>query len=341
MRDLWSYVQYLMVSPVKYDQSYFGEHHFEISHDRINRQMRMEEVRPREVWQAVRDDIVYSDNGYIVFDDSTLDKGYSRKIELCGRHWSGNCKSVITGISVVTCVYVNPEEDRWWVIDYRVYHPGTDGKTKLQHMEEMLLHTVHQKALPFRGVLMDTWYATSEMMAVIHNLKKYFYCPIKYNRKVSRGSHFTTPGYLDWHNEDIQEGQTIHLKGLSKSVPIRLHYFGYAQHRRRTLLTKTGDATHTFLVTNDVTLNDTKAVEAINDHRWKIEQLHRELKQLTGIEKCQCRKARAQRNHIACAMLAWVKLKKFAHDIGLTIYQVKQNLLDDFIKSKINQAIFA
>ena len=35
--------------------------------------------------------------------------------------------------------------------------------------------------------------------------------------------------------------------------------------------------------------------------RWKIEQFHRELKQTTGIEKNQCRKARIQCNHIACA----------------------------------------
>ena len=26
--------------------------------------------------------------------------------------------------------------------------------------------------------------------------------------------------------------------------------------------------------------------------RWKIEEFHREIKQLTGIESCQCRKAR-------------------------------------------------
>ena len=35
--------------------------------------------------------------------------------------------------------------------------------------------------------------------------------------------------------------------------------------------------------------------------RWKIEEFHRELKQLTGVEACQCRQARIQRNHIACA----------------------------------------
>jgi hypothetical protein len=46
--------------------------------------------------------------------------------------------------------------------------------------------------------------------------------------------------------------------------------------------------------------DDTRRVCAI---RWKIEQLHREAKQVTGLERCQCRTARIQRNQIASALL--------------------------------------
>ena len=42
----------------------------------------------------------------------------------------------------------------------------------------------------------------------------------------------------------------------------------------------------------------TTAVKTVCALRWKIEQFHRELKQLTGIESCQCRRAQIQRNHI-------------------------------------------
>jgi len=31
--------------------------------------------------------------------------------------------------------------------------------------------------------------------------------------------------------------------------------------------------------------------------------------QITGIEACQCRRARIRRNHIGCAILVWVRLK--------------------------------
>ena len=45
------------------------------------------------------------------------------------------------------------------------------------------------------------------------------------------------------------------------------------------------------------------AVTAITDARWSIEVYHRELKQTCGIERCQARTGRAQRNHICCRSL--------------------------------------
>ena len=48
--------------------------------------------------------------------------------------------------------------------------------------------------------------------------------------------------------------------------------------------------------------------------RWKIEQFHRETKQLTGLEKCQCRLPRIVRNYISCAFLVWVRLMRQAQE---------------------------
>jgi hypothetical protein len=59
-----------------------------------------------------------------------------------------------------------------------------------------------------------------------------------------------------------------------------------------------------------------------------MEQLHREGKQVTGLERCPCRKARIQRNHIGCAFLVWVRLKALAAQTGRTVYQLKHGLLD-------------
>jgi Transposase DDE domain len=90
-----------------------------------------------------------------------------------------------------------------------------------------------------------------------------------------------------------------------------------------------------YVVTNDLTQDYTTEVQAICSIRWKIEEFHREFKQLTGVEACQCRKSRIQRNHIACAMLVWNHLKRLAFQAGKTIYQRKLGLLSDYLKSQL------
>ncbi len=59
----------------------------------------------------------------------------------------------------------------------------------------------------------------------------------------------------------------------------------------------------------------------------KLRSFTPEIKQLTGVESCQCRKARIQRNHINCAMLVWSRLKQLAYATGQTVYQRYHGLL--------------
>ena len=80
-----------------------------------------------------------------------------------------------------------------------------------------------------------------------------------------------------------------------------------------------------WVVTNDHAQNSTQVAREVCALRWKIEQSHPEIKQLTGIEKCQCRKARIQRNHIACAVLVWIRLTQIARKTMTTVYQIKVN----------------
>jgi len=56
---------------------------------------------------------------------------------------------------------------------------------------------------------------------------------------------------------------------------------------------------------------------------------------LTGLESCQCRKARIVRNHIGCAILVWGRLKQVAYETQRTIYQVKHGLLDDYLRQQL------
>jgi hypothetical protein len=90
-----------------------------------------------------------------------------------------------------------------------------------------------------------------------------------------------------------------------------------------------------FVVSNNLAQDFTEATQEVCGFRWKIKQLHREAKQVTGIKGCQCRKARIQRNHIACALLVWVRLTELATQTRRTIYQLKRGLLDDYLTQQL------
>ena len=62
-----------------------------------------------------------------LFDDTVLDKRYSDTIEEVRTQYSGNAGGVIKGIGVVTCVYVNPEINKFWVLDYRIFNQDKMG----------------------------------------------------------------------------------------------------------------------------------------------------------------------------------------------------------------------
>jgi len=316
------YCQYLLSSQINYTLTNFADHAEKFSHDTINRYLAGEKITPHLVWENVKGQVAQTAEGYVVFDDTVSDKNFSFKMELVRRQWSGDAHGIIKGVGVVTCVYVNPALDQFWIIDYRIYDPAGDGKTKLDHVHDMLSNCVYQKELLFRFVLMDSWYATKEIKLFIEDLKKIYYCPLKDNRQVDDSSGnepYRRVDGLQWSEMEKEQGKVVKLKGFPKDHKVKLF--------RVVLFTQRTD----YVVTNDFAQDNTQAVQEVCALRWKIEQFHRETKQLTGLEGCQCRKARIIRNHIGCAILVWVRLKQVAHETKQTIYQVKHGLLSDYL----------
>lgn len=321
-----NYCQYLISSQKNYTLTNYAEHVSNVSHDLVKLFLEQERLSGSDVWKHVKDKIVESDNGFIIFDDTVLDKSYSKKIDSVRWQYSGNAHDVIRGIGLLNCIYVNPETQQFWVIDYRVFDPDKDGKTKVQHLKDMLTNIIHHKKIPFKTVLMDSWYANYQLMLFIHHLGKLFYCPLKKNRLVrpiDSDEKYQAVTKLDWDDYTLKQGQLIQLKSMPKEIPLKLFSISIATNRMD------------FVVTNDTNqscADDTKIICGI---RWCVEQFHREIKQVTGIEKCQCRKQRIQRNHIACAMQVWIFLKNLAYETGQTIYQIKNNLMRNYLFNEL------
>jgi hypothetical protein len=211
------------------------------------------------------------------------------------------------------------------VIDYRVYDPQRDGRSKLDQLHDMWHTIVQVDQLPFRTVLMDSWYATMPVMKAIEQAGKVYYCPLKANRQVTEApdADYQRVDGLTWRDEALATGKVVHLKKFPKGHQVKLFRIALSTQRME------------YVVTNDLAQDSTDATRAESAIRWKIEQFHREAKQTTGLEACQCRCQRAQRNHIACAMLVWVCLNAFAQAAQTTIYQLKQRLLSNYMREQL------
>ena len=73
--------------------------------------------------------------------------------------------------------------------------------------------------------------------------------------------------------------------------------------------------------------------------RWNIELYHRELKQTCGLERCQARTSRAQRNHILLSVLAWMQNFKDRCLNNISAYQIKWDVIKPAIANNLDLLI--
>ncbi len=119
---------------------------------------------------------------------------------------------MIEGIGIVICVYVNPESDQFW------------------------------------AVLMDSWYATKEIMLTIEKYENIYYCPLKENRQVddsNASQHYRRVDALVWTEAEKQNGKTIKIKGFPGNHKVKL--FRVVLSAKRTDYTRHGHKLRFFM----------------------------------------------------------------------------------------------
>lgn len=274
-----------------------------LSHDSVSRWLSEGNFGSKNLWPHVKD-IVERETGYLIADDSVLDKRFSRNNELVGRHWSGNEHRLICGIDLVNLLWTKGEE--CIPCDYRIYQSEKKGvKTKNEHFRDMLA-TAKKRCFKPLYVLADCWYGSVENMKYIEKQGWKFIMGAKENRQVSITKNLYVPiSNLDWSKTLIQK--------------VWLKEFGYVLAAK--MVVKDDDIR--YVVTNDLSLADIDSLRNHNDHRWNIETFHRGLKQTTGVEKCYSTLQKSQRNHIFASFVAFVKLESTRLRDGISWYEQK------------------
>ena len=316
------YIEYLISTPINYTCTNLADHLEGLSHDVVSDYLQRDKLTAHGLWELVQPLLTDQSESYLIVDDSVQNKQYSHKIELVKKQYSGAAHGLVRGIGIVNLVHSDGKE--FYPIDYRIYAPEADGKTKNDHFGDMLRSAKHDKHIQAQTILFDSWYASLENLKLIVRLDMFFVTTLKANRLVSLSKE---GGYIhlqdiEWTPQRMTQGVVVKLK----EMPFKVQLFK--------IVAPNGDIE--WMITNhpDGTFS-TQDIQHENAMRWQIEQLHRELKQLTGSEKCECRKARSQRNHIACCYLAWLSLKVKAQQWGKTLYAAQRDLLSDYLRAEL------
>lgn len=323
------YIDYLLSTPRNYTCTHLAAHLPGVSHDEVNRFLRNSSFSANQLRALVLPLLQDSPEAFLLVDDSVQDKRYSRFIEVAKRQYSGAVHGPVTGIGLVNLVHSSGQRGDFLPLDFRVYAPDADGLTKNEHFQAMFAHVVAEDKLLARTVLFDSWYAASANLKQIHRAGWTFFTTLKSNRLVSVRKE---AGYQCLDTLEPPAG------GWSGGVEVRLQQVPFAVKLFKLVAT---DGSIEWVVTNHLAahLSREMVIEAVQV-RWQVEEFHRSFKQLTGSEKCQCRKASAQRNHLTCCYLAWVSLRQHARAIGQSIYQAHQQPWSTFLRQQLQNSPF-
>ena len=250
--------------------------------------------------------------GVLVIDDSTLDKPYATSIELVTRHWSGKHHAVVRGINRVSLVWT--DGDRHIPCDYRVYEKA-DGRTKNDHFADML-RVASARGLKPRCVGFDGWYSRLDNLKLIRAMGWPWLTRLKSNRLVNR----------DRQGVRALKDTAVAATGTPVLLP------GYGLVKVFGIVAPDGDIAYWAI--NDLGMTDLTRVQ-LAEFSWSIEHYHRGIKQCTGVERCQCRSARAQRNHIGLALRAFLRFEAHCFAHGISWGEAKTAIIRDAVRADL------
>ena len=73
---------------------------------------------------------------------------------------------------------------------------------------------------------------------------------------------------------------------------------------------------------------------------WSIEEYHRGIKQLVGVERCLARTEIAQRNHMGLALRAFLRIERHCFLTGITWFEAKASIIRQAVRAYLAQPIY-
>ena len=313
------YCAFLEVTSMRYSATSLSEvapDNMPVSHDSVTRWLASAKVQPKDLWEVAKKEIE-GRSGVIAFDDVVINKSRSQKMELVNWQYSGTEKGIVKGIGVVNAIW-QTSKDNYTPIDYRIWNPPDDGKTKNDHFRDML-SVAKTRGLEPEMVVADSWYSSLKNLKAVRSHGWDWVMGLKKNRLVNK------PHIQLCELEIPDEGLKVHLKGYGW-----IKVFRFVAKNGRT----------DYIGTSNLGLTKDE-IKSYFERRWSIEVMHRELKQTCGFGRCQAIISRAARNHIGLSLITLVRKHRRRRLDFSTPYQQDWDVVKPAIQSALGRLLCA
>ena len=316
----------------------------EVSHDRITRHLSGGSTGGKELWLSVKPFVkkYRSGEACIIFDDTIVEKPYSKVDEHNCYHYDHSKGRNVKGINLLNCLYHSETENgtvrcpvNYHLVAKTIHYcevatkkeKRKAGVSKNELFREMVGQVVHNQ-LPFRYVLADSWFCSNDNMRFVHKKGRYFVFEAKANRLACRDGTERDNG--QWRGiGEVVAGDApveVYLKGLDIKVLLV----------RQVFTNKDGSTGERYLVSNDLGL-DGAGFMAVYKKRWGVEEYHKGIKQNASVGRSPANSLRSRANHIYHSILAYVKLEKLRLANGTNHFAMRAKIYLAAVKAAYNE----
>lgn len=263
------------------------------AHDRLTRML----SNPRLDWQILLASLVLRltgclRDGYLILDDTTIDKSFARAIEDVAWVYSSKEQRSILGLSVVVLAW--SDGTRTIPLALRLWKKH--GKSKVELAVALLRWAKKFLKVEPRYVVFDSWYAAHDLLRTAEGFGWTWVSQLKRNRLLQGTplAEFRKNPY--WISRGRLSGGHVVL---------------VARHGKKYFATSNGGWSKAELL-------------AAYRTRWPIETMFRVLHNQLGFGDCQARSRQAQTAHFHCCLMAYAVLERQKYFTRQTAYELRR-----------------
>ena len=180
----------------------------EISHDRFTRMLSSGEFNSKYLWKKVKETVrqIESEDGCLIVDDTIVEKPWTDENEIVCWHYDHTKGRNVKGFNILNLLYHSNDISipvGFEIVKKPIELVDENGKKKRRsevtknELMRRLIQIAIRNQIPFRYVLMDSWFASKENFEFISGHGKHFIAAVKNNRLFARSLEDKLNGHFE------------------------------------------------------------------------------------------------------------------------------------------------